>query len=622
MESNRGFAIVSVLVVSVVLAVLGATATYVSQTGMANISAEVKYQVAEKNANYGLMLATKELIDKTLNCGDTKTYSTDKGSVRVVTKSGGNSCFVWAEGRYSGGRVVKVNIIGLGGGSEFGALSFVNFEGSTMKLRNGSVITNNGFECSALTYVDCGSVCDDINDYTGCGSQPSWKGCIDGDVYNPDNIDPDKLFLKMALDEIKADIKNRFEKKFNEVKDSIPTKPVVSDTNCVLENVSSCKIKWDQENVIECGGVTLDTSQCPDGIVIRGNSVSLDFWKGQIYAPIIIEADRVEKIRLGETSIRGSMFIEATSLDCGGNDCTIIEMNNTSSLTGDVVIKADRMREYLKLANESKIDGNIYIDLDPTITGDENEVEIKLSNNSQITGNVFFNGYEFEIDLANDTSVGGDIVAKGSHEVEIEMSNNSSIKGTIYAYGIDEFELDASNATSIGGKGNIMITDKEFELEINNNTTQDVGILAWVGDNLSESEAEIEITNKAFFRGFILFGNMEELKLPNESMIEGVILGYNLTDELKLSNSANIKGMLLVLNELGNIDMSNKTEIVGLVYAKLLDKVDMTNEANIKLNIDLINKLISDFNLADYFKTLKCEGQKMKVVEMFKMKVY
>ncbi|MDQ7082926.1 MAG: hypothetical protein Q9N34_08270 [Aquificota bacterium] len=69
--------------------------------------------------------------------------------------------------------------------------------------------------------------------------------------------------------------------------------------------------------------------------------------------------------------------------------------------------------------------------------------------------------------------------------------------------------------------------------------------------------------------------------------------------------------------------MANSSQIEGLVVANsLLEGVELTNNSNITLNIDLINQLIKDYGLADYFKELKCEGGRMKVAGLFIMSVY
>lgn len=616
MKRQKGFAIVTVLVISLVLGILGATAMYISQEGYTAISAEVKYQVANRNANYGIMKALEELREGTLTCGSTRTYSLDKGSVRVRTVKGGMSCFIWSEGMFANGRSVKVNVFYMGGGSNIAALSFVDFIGSEFLLKNMSIITSTDSECSALSYVNCNSICSDISSYQGCSGKPGWMGCIEGNVSQLDEINPNELLLNKPIEDIQQDLKNRFNEKFAEVESNIPQPPEIVDSNCIITNASSCNVNG---SVIKCNASSVDTISCPNGVKISGDSLDIDFWNGNIKGPLVITASSVASMEIGNTNIEGSLFIQVDSIDCG-EDCTVINFNNNSTLMGDLVIQANSMDEGLKLSNQAAIEGNVFISLSETSDG---ETGLELANRSQIKGDVFFKGYELEIEMSNNTSIGGDIVAKGYHEIEIDMANNSSIGGTIYAYGQDELELEASNVAKIGGSGNLLLTDREFELELANNAQLDLGTIAWVGDNLSESEAEIELSNYTSFKGFILFGNMEELELPNNTTIEGALLGYNFgEDGLKMSNSARINGLVVVLNELSMIDLANDAQINGLVFSKILEELELTNNTQIALDVELINKFIEDYGLSDYFKQLKCEGAEMKIADLFKMGVY
>ena len=623
MKEDKGFVLVMALVTSLVVFVLGAAGMYISQAGYASVSAEQRYQIAEKNANFGLMKATTDILSGTISCGDNPSYSSGSGSVKVVTLQAGNSCFIWSEGRFGPARMVKVNVVSTGGGSDVAGLIFNQFTGSDFKLKNSSIISSGSSECSALSYDNCGVVCSAINDYQGCSSKPSWQGCIDGDVTSlTEPLNPQETFMKKDIESIKADLKSRFESVFNDATSELPSIPSVTDSNCILSNVSECKIQYSNPSVIVCdSSASVDTTTCSVGVKISGSTVNIDFWQGNISVPLVVEADNIEKIKLGKTTIEGGLYVVARNVDCG-DDCVTLQMSNSSTIRGDVFIRAEVMDEDIKLSNTATIDGNLYVVLSDT--AEEAELDLELANTAEITGNVYFRGYEFEVELSNNTGIGGSIIAKATHEAEFELANSSYINGSIYVYARDELEIEAVNSSQFGTINNLLLTEGELEIEMSNNAEQSVGTIAWVGNNLAESEAEIELANNTYINGFLLVGNLEELNLPNNTQIKGAFVAYNIGDDgLKLSNSASIKGLFLVLNSLDELNMSNKATIDGLTFVNALtDKIELANNSSIVLNLELVNQIINDYGLSDYFKQLKCEGANMKVATMFKMGVY
>ncbi len=623
MKSDKGFVLVAVLVTSVVVFVLGVAGMYISQIGYASISAEQRFQIAEKNANYALMKATTDILSGTITCGDEPSYSAGVGNTRVRTLQAGNSCFIWAEGTFGPARVVKVNVVSTGGGADVAALVFNTFSGTDFSLKNKSEISSGGSDCPAISYEDCGPVCGAINDYIGCSRRPSWQGCIDGDVNQlAEALNPEETFLKEDIESIKKDLLNEFERVFNEATERLPTPPEVTDSSCVLSGVSECRIKFGSPNTIVCdSSVSVNASLCPGGVKIQGSTVTIDFWQGNIPAPIVVEAKNIERIDIGQTTIEGGLYVIAENVDCG-DECVTLNLSNSSVIRGDVYIRAQVMDEDLKLSNTATIDGNLYVILSET--AEEAELDLELANTAEITGNVYFRGYEFEVELSNSTGIGGNIIAKATHEAEFELANNSYINGSIYAYGGEELEIESVNSSKFGTIRNLLLTEGELEIELANNAEQSVGIIAWVGNDLANSEAEIELANNTYIKGFILVGNLEELNLPNKTRLEGALIAQRIGDDgLKLSNSASIRGILISLEGLNELNMSNKATIEGVIFANsITDKLELADNSQLVLNVELVNQLINDFGLSKYFKELKCEGTGLKVATMFKMGVY
>ncbi|MDQ7082923.1 MAG: hypothetical protein Q9N34_08255 [Aquificota bacterium] len=142
-----------------------------------------------------------------------------------------------------------------------------------------------------------------------------------------------------------------------------------------------------------------------------GGTVSIDFWAGEVQAPLVIEANSVDQIDLGSTTINGGLYVVADSVDCG-DECVSINMSNNTQINGDLYIEAPAVDGDVKLSNNATINGNVYVIADETV--EESELELHLSNSSSISGMVYFTGAEMEIDLANNTGIGGDVDRKAS----------------------------------------------------------------------------------------------------------------------------------------------------------------------------------------------------------------
>lgn len=104
-SKNKGFVLFIVLILFLVLLILGIGGAFITQMGYFSISSEAKYQVAEKNADKGLISVFESGI-----CSD---IEEDGFRVKAIKDSENNNCFVWSEGRYLGAKVVKVSVFSL-----------------------------------------------------------------------------------------------------------------------------------------------------------------------------------------------------------------------------------------------------------------------------------------------------------------------------------------------------------------------------------------------------------------------------------------------------------------------------------------------------------------------------
>ncbi|PMP94075.1 MAG: hypothetical protein C0169_07000, partial [Thermodesulfobacterium geofontis] len=118
-KRKRGFALITVLVLFLVLLILSVGGAIITQMGYFSISSKAKYEVAEKLANTGLLTI--------LESGTCQGYQENGlgSGVRVIASKdvGNNFCFVWSEGTYLGARVVKTSVFPLKA-SNWGAATY------------------------------------------------------------------------------------------------------------------------------------------------------------------------------------------------------------------------------------------------------------------------------------------------------------------------------------------------------------------------------------------------------------------------------------------------------------------------------------------------------------------
>lgn len=110
MRGEKGFSLVTVLLLTAVIITLGSAAFYVSYYGYNMVSASTKYRIAEARAEYGIMKAFEYVYTGT-DCSQlsSKTYG---NGITVTTVKAGNNCLIKAVGSFSNAQVAKVAIAG------------------------------------------------------------------------------------------------------------------------------------------------------------------------------------------------------------------------------------------------------------------------------------------------------------------------------------------------------------------------------------------------------------------------------------------------------------------------------------------------------------------------------
>ena len=107
--NNKGFSLVTVLVLSLVIMLLGGTGLFIAGTNFKATRADANYNLADKASNAGLLKAFDE-INKTGSGGNDRTITGNIGSAAYATRimyGGKNNWFVSSEGSFSNSKVIK-----------------------------------------------------------------------------------------------------------------------------------------------------------------------------------------------------------------------------------------------------------------------------------------------------------------------------------------------------------------------------------------------------------------------------------------------------------------------------------------------------------------------------------
>ncbi|MDI6713986.1 MAG: hypothetical protein QMD43_03025 [Thermodesulfovibrio sp.] len=110
--NNRGFSLVTVLILSLIIFVIGGTGAYIATTNLKTTQADTRYNIAEKASNVGLLRAFDE-INQTGTGGNDRTITGTVGNATYNTRimfGGKNIWFVSSEGFIGNSRVIKTAI--------------------------------------------------------------------------------------------------------------------------------------------------------------------------------------------------------------------------------------------------------------------------------------------------------------------------------------------------------------------------------------------------------------------------------------------------------------------------------------------------------------------------------
>ncbi len=247
---NRGFALMIVLVLFLILLILGIGAAFITQMGYFSISSEAKYQIAEKKSNRGLLTVLENGVCENIEESGLK--------VIAVKDSDNNYCFVWSEGRYLGAKVIKTSIFPLKA-SNWAAATYRNLNNLSGIGGNAAIIGYDSPENSCTDPNSCiapalitGNLINPENIVIACNTNPNNLGSglistVTPYVHDPSLLDKDltsKLFNAENRDQLLENLSDDFQVRFE---NGTPKGLVNSEINL---NQSSCEATG---SVITCG---------------------------------------------------------------------------------------------------------------------------------------------------------------------------------------------------------------------------------------------------------------------------------------------------------------------------------------------------------------------------------
>jgi hypothetical protein len=185
MKGEKGFSLVTVLLLTAVIITLGSAAFYVSYYGYNMVSASTKYRIAEARAEYGIMKAFEYVYTGT-DCSQlsSKTYG---NGITVTTVKAGNNCLIKAVGSFSNAQVAKVAIAGSSSSSNYAAAVMCNL--TNLNLGGNSSIESCDNSCpthALITWNDYSNRLNNISLNNTCKNNNGGLTAYNMDPYKYD----------------------------------------------------------------------------------------------------------------------------------------------------------------------------------------------------------------------------------------------------------------------------------------------------------------------------------------------------------------------------------------------------------------------------------------------------
>ena len=418
---NKGFAIIYALIFSLVFVILGISAAYITQMGYFSISAEAKYQVAEKNANKGLLKAISEIYNITKLCNGTQNYvfSLGEAQVKLVSDEEDKSCFIWSKGIYKNSNVVKVAVISLIN-SYWGAVVFRNL--NSLKIKCKAYIESCNETCKTPALITGNNATSNSSFTIGyCSEDSDIRALVD----EPYKISSELLESSAYLTNMV--FKNAKDR--NDIFTILSQKYGISFNNGTPVGITDQNI-WSNPNINNCTAEDT-TVKCN---YTNGTKVILNYNPDN--GKFILGDDEYDAIDLGNVSLTIRSFN-------GGTGAKIAA--GTVEFTGESAISN------LTLVAREKI--NIY------------NYKGSMYSTSIINSNLFAKDYDiFDCHLDYE---GGIIYSSGSGYLKLRAHTNiGTSENPTLILADNQLEIDGKCHTAINGLVYVTEANPEFGLDL------------------------------------------------------------------------------------------------------------------------------------------------------------
>lgn len=468
MGRKKGFALITVLILTLVVFILGASAMYISEFAMKSLKSEALWQKVEKAADYGLLEFISRLKTGYVNCGETTTLTNINGAtVTLKSIKGGASCLIWSKANIGTTSVVKVAIISTTSDTSLGAATIKNL--TNLSMTGSAAIASCDPNCiiPALTTGNTLLSNPPENLVSQCPNNPKGLTALT-DPYVPNAFDPNttdltpKVFNATDRNNLLSILSNLYKVAFS---DGTPVGIIgnyvsVTDTN---GNLKTDVVNATNPPAFDVCGSWFNTCTASGSSISCGN-LTLS-WTGTLYA--LKQGNTVyaycSKIDLGPNSslsingFSGGSVIASNNVSFVGNlngPVTLVARNSVSTPTNSVgIYSANIFGKNIYLQNANNINiyggiiysggsgvGNLVIDLrantqvgtstDPVIIISDSNTNMANNGNANIYGLVFITSGSNNFNIGNN----GNFKLQGMLVSNSLGNNNIDIKGNFEIY--------------------------------------------------------------------------------------------------------------------------------------------------------------------------------------------
>ncbi len=267
-HNEKGFVLVAVLAITLLVMILGTAALKMSEMGYLAYGSEKRYNVAHTAAEFGLNTGIKYVVDHstcpgTADCSGTVNTGGFTANYSCFSISAGNKCFIHAKGSFGSASVVKTSIVPAGTTASYGAITIR--DGGVLQMGGSSSIVNCDAGCATPGVVYGGSVTlqlqDTLHNTTTCPNNP--RGIYGGpfavangqgqqaNCPNPANCSfssavlPDlvpTVFNSTDINDLKSDLGGAYNGYTVDVANrtvaGLPTRSAIPATTCTCTNLT------------------------------------------------------------------------------------------------------------------------------------------------------------------------------------------------------------------------------------------------------------------------------------------------------------------------------------------------------------------------------------------------